>query len=1217
MVGGPLGGRETTVDDDAPAPDRRAATIVIPAWNAWDHTERCLRSLRPTLGPQDQVVVVDNGSTDGTGASLTAYPWAEVVANEENEGFARGCNRGAARARGDVVVFLNSDTVVTAGWLDELLAPFDQDHVGAVGPRSDNVSGRQKTLAVPDPEDDPGGFTEFAESWRTSHAGQTGECGRLIGFCLAVRRSVFEAVGGFDTRFETGGFEDDDLCRRLRQRHLRLLIAHGSFVHHRAHASFDANRVDWRVTQRENRARFEEKWGPDALRRPVLVSACLIVKDEEEMLPDCLESVRDAVDEIVVYDTGSSDATVAIARAAGATVVEGVWEDSFATARNAALGHATGEWILSIDADERLKARPELFRAQLADPESEVEAYLIAIENLHGPGNPRSVHTAIRAFRRRSATWRHRLHEQVVPADDPGRRLRTAYLSGTRLIHHGYIAEVFDDRNKVDRNLELARAALDDDGLDHAYALMNLGRALESAGRSDEAVACLSEAAGSAADMITRRLAVTNLVYILGRIGRFDEALARLGELRRLSRSQVAADMAEGRTRLAMGETVEGLAILARIPGRGRDDDGMEYEPHMVAAIRGEALASLGRFGEAADVVLDAVRSDGVLEADLGELVRWLLRADRSPAEITAALCVEDLVPMLGRVLRQPAALADLLLDGAWARFPERLEPLAAAAGIAPSLPLARALVWSARLRQRGLGASCPLVVIGQNADVDPAIRVRAAAALHGSFEDVRAVELARVALEQLHPEARRMSEEEVGRLAPALLAALDAPPGPPPPPTASAGPVPRPGARPLSARAPDPPVAAADATPPARTRRDRVRVLEATSEVRRGGLNIVGPFEGSGVDGDVARRLAGALRSRGVPLSTTSYRGDDRDLAHWEHQGPSDFPFDVNLLVVHPDQMTDFVLDSGPGLFDGRYTVGLWCWDLSTPSPGMADAAHMVHEVWTPTTRGAATVSTVFDGTVHRVAVPVGARPRPVDRATLGLPDGFVFLSAVDYAGGSERQNPLGVVAAYTAALSPRDGCHLVIETLHADRYPVDHSLLLEAADGRPDIVVLDGGARSTVERDGLIAGADCYVSLHRADGGLGSVAKAMAWSTYTVVTGTPPSLEFQSERDSGLVRSAPTPIAADQYRYPSGATWAEPDLEHAGSLMRSAWLDPEGTAAKVRRARGVADRHFSLSGAATAVRSRLTAIDTLLHPGLAAGVPPAGRRRRAGARL
>ena len=317
---------------------RPAVTIVILAWNAWEHTERCLRSLRPTLGQKDQVVVVDNGSTDGTREALAAYDWLEVVANDENQGFARGCNQGAANARGGVVVFLNSDTVVPSGWLDGLVAPFEAGDVGAVGPRSDNVSGRQAVKSAPDPLTDSRAFSAFAESWQTGHRGQTAETRRLVGFCLAVRTSSFHALGGFDDRFEIGGFEDDDLCRRLREHNLRLLISHGSFVHHRGHASFDANGIDWQVAQFDNQVRFEEKWGPDALRLPVLVTACMIVKNEEQMLPACLESVRDAVDEIVVYDTGSDDRTVEIARAAGATVVLGEWEDSFSAARNAALG---------------------------------------------------------------------------------------------------------------------------------------------------------------------------------------------------------------------------------------------------------------------------------------------------------------------------------------------------------------------------------------------------------------------------------------------------------------------------------------------------------------------------------------------------------------------------------------------------------------------------------------------------------------------------------------------------------------------------------------------------------------------------------------------------------------------------------------------------------------------------------------------------------------
>ncbi|MGB0563003.1 MAG: glycosyltransferase [Spirulinaceae cyanobacterium] len=84
------------------------------------------------------------------------------------------------------------------------------------------------------------------------------------------------------------------------------------------------------------------------------LSLCMIVKDEELLLPQCLDSAKDIVDEIVVLDTGSSDRTVEIAKAAGATVGQFDWSDDFAAARNAALEHVTGDWVLILDADEEL-----------------------------------------------------------------------------------------------------------------------------------------------------------------------------------------------------------------------------------------------------------------------------------------------------------------------------------------------------------------------------------------------------------------------------------------------------------------------------------------------------------------------------------------------------------------------------------------------------------------------------------------------------------------------------------------------------------------------------------------------------------------------------------------------------------------------------------------------------------------------------------------------
>jgi hypothetical protein len=263
-----------------------------------------------------------------------------------------------------------------------------------------------------------------------------------------------------------------------------------------------------------------------------------------------------------------------------------------------------------------------------------------------------------------------------------------------------------------------------------------------------------------------------------------------------------------------------------------------------------------------------------------------------------------------------------------------------------------------------------------------------------------------------------------------------------------------------------------------------------------------------------------------------------------------------------------------------------------------MADAARMVHEVWTPTTWGCGSAASVFGGPVHSVPIPAGGMPSGRDRAALGLSDGFVFACSVDYESGFARQNPLGALQAYAAAFSPGDGHHLVIQVSHADRYPQEHALLVGLAGGRPDVEIRHADRMPPTERDALLAGADCYLSLHRADGELGSVAKAMSWGTFTIVTATPGSLEFQTDRDSGLVRAENVAISTDEYRYPPGSSWADPDLEHAGSLLRSAVGDPDGTAAKVRRAQRAAARRFAPSVATAAVRSRLADIHAQLHP-------------------
>ncbi len=229
--------------------NRPWATVIVPVWNAHDVATECIVSVQDTLGERDLLVVVDNGSNP---AFVPAGMWDDCLFRfDENRGFAAACNYGSSGSPTDILVFLNSDTIVGEGWLDRLLAPFADPTVGAVGPRGNNVSGMQGVW-LPDSS-----LVPFS-----SHMAQPltrSLTDRLVGFCIAVRRTAFEQVGGWDESFGHG-YEDDDLCRKLLIADWKLLIANDCFVYHHGHASFDAGNVDWYAEQEKARVKYEEKW---------------------------------------------------------------------------------------------------------------------------------------------------------------------------------------------------------------------------------------------------------------------------------------------------------------------------------------------------------------------------------------------------------------------------------------------------------------------------------------------------------------------------------------------------------------------------------------------------------------------------------------------------------------------------------------------------------------------------------------------------------------------------------------------------------------------------------------------------------------------------------------------------------------------------------------------------------------------------------------------
>jgi len=183
------------------------------------------------------------------------------------------------------------------------------------------------------------------------------------------------------------------------------------------------------------------------------ISLCLIARDEQELLPGCLESAREAVDEVILVDTGSRDRTPAIARRFEAVVLSFPWNDDFSAARNHGLERATGDWILALDCDERLEGGSAARRA-VGQPDQ--DAFLALMVNVGEDGGRGEQWRALRLFRNSSGVrYRGRVHEQLIR---PGQR--APGLVEATILHLGYQASRVENRRKPERNLRLVEMEL-------------------------------------------------------------------------------------------------------------------------------------------------------------------------------------------------------------------------------------------------------------------------------------------------------------------------------------------------------------------------------------------------------------------------------------------------------------------------------------------------------------------------------------------------------------------------------------------------------------------------------------------------------------------------------------------------------------------------------------------------------------------------------------
>lgn len=534
---------------DSPPPTfQRLTSIIIPCFNEIVYTRQCIESVIQHTSEQYELILIDNGSTDGTKEYFhevtLRLPKVRVcvVHNDTNLGFPKACNQGLAQAQGQGILFLNNDTVVTPHWLEGLWSALyiDWPQVALAGPVSNYATDQQ---LVTGEYDDLNALPEFAMRRTREYRGKYLEQRRLTGFCLLARRDVLEDIGGFDERYGLGFFDDDDLCLRVSNAGKKLVLAQEVYIHHYGSRTMKQVVADVPQLLRNNLEIFKDKWGkeagagyrfpqgnsaptPIATPKRMRVSLTMIVKNEESNLGRCLGSIADLVDEIVIADTGSQDRTRDIARQFGAKIVEFPWCDHFGAARNASLREVTGDWCLWLDADDSLDQPNRQKMAELFSKlGNERDAYSLKVRSAMDPQHINErILDQVRLFPRHDEIrWDYRIHEQILPAV---RRLGGNVRWADAVIdHHGYTNEAAR-KGKLERNLRLLEIDYTDRPTD-PYTLFNLGWSTLDMGNQEKALFYLRKSLElSSPDSSVVRKIYCLIAQVEKQQGRLEAALA-------------------------------------------------------------------------------------------------------------------------------------------------------------------------------------------------------------------------------------------------------------------------------------------------------------------------------------------------------------------------------------------------------------------------------------------------------------------------------------------------------------------------------------------------------------------------------------------------------------------------------------------------------------------------------------------------------------------
>ncbi|MCF7907840.1 MAG: glycosyltransferase family 2 protein [Candidatus Omnitrophica bacterium] len=230
--------------------------IIIPVWNLIDFTRDCIESVLSQTEYPFHLIVIDNGSDSETKEYLFKLAQQRkneitLIRNENNLGFIKATNQGIRASKAPYLCLLNNDTIVTKGWLREMVKlATSREDIGIVNPSSNTLGCNPKR---------GDSLESFAEE-RKSYSGEYSELAWATGFCMLIKRKIIEEVGLLDEVYGMGNFEDADFCKRAQKQGYLSVCAKAAYVHHQERRSFIRFKK-FNQNFEDNKQTFYAKWG--------------------------------------------------------------------------------------------------------------------------------------------------------------------------------------------------------------------------------------------------------------------------------------------------------------------------------------------------------------------------------------------------------------------------------------------------------------------------------------------------------------------------------------------------------------------------------------------------------------------------------------------------------------------------------------------------------------------------------------------------------------------------------------------------------------------------------------------------------------------------------------------------------------------------------------------------------------------------------------------